>query len=223
MPVAAKDQAGQQDSTFEHPLQHRRMLLMITTENALGGRLPLSQPADLSPEQHRLFDHITATVVPWAQRGGFAATDADGRLIGPFNPSLLNPSIATALLALQAAEEKHTSLHPRVREIVILTVGAVWRAPYELYAHSAAASRVGLPPSVVATLAAGGTPDGLSEAEQIAHRFARALTADHRVDDDLYGQVEKIHGATGVFEITVLAGIYHAVCGILNVFTIPAP
>src|ERR1700761_2208314 len=119
---------------------------MTTSENALGGRLRLSQPADLSPEQHRLFDHITATVVPWAQRGGFAATDADGRLIGPFNPSLLNPSLATALLALQAAAEIHTSLPERVREIVILTVGAFWQAPYELYAHSAVASQVGLSP-----------------------------------------------------------------------------
>jgi 4-carboxymuconolactone decarboxylase len=196
---------------------------MTTTENALGGRLPLSQPSDLSPEQHQLFDHITATVVPWAQRGGFAATDDDGRLIGPFNPTLLNPPIATALLALQGAEEKHTSLPERVREIVILTVGALWQAPYELYAHSAVGSRAGLSPFVVATLAAGGTPDGLTDEEQIAHRFARALTADRHVDDDLYGQVEQIYGAAGIFDITVLTGIYHAVSGILNVFTIPAP
>jgi len=196
---------------------------MNTTENSLGGRLPLLQPADLSPEQHQLFDHITATVLPWAQRDGFAATDADGRLIGPFNPSLLSPSIATALLALQAAEETHTSLDKRVREIVILTVGALWQAPYELYAHSAVASRAGLSPSVVAALAAGGMPDRLSDAEQIAHHFARALTADHHVDADLYSQVTQIYGAAGVFEITVLAGTYHAVCGILNVFAIPAP
>jgi 4-carboxymuconolactone decarboxylase len=196
---------------------------MNTKDNALGGRLPLSQPADLSPDQHRLFDRIIDTVVPWAQRGGFAATDADGRLIGPFNPSLLNPSIATALLALQATEEKHTSLDKRVREIVILTVGALWQAPYELYAHSAAASQAGLPPSVVATLAAGGTPVELSDAEQIVHQFARALTVDRHVDDGLYGRVEQIYGAAGVFEITVLVGIYHTVSGILNVFTIPAP
>ena len=52
---------------------------MNPTENALGGRLPLWHPADLSPEQRRLFDHIAATILPWAQRDGFAATDADGR------------------------------------------------------------------------------------------------------------------------------------------------
>jgi 4-carboxymuconolactone decarboxylase len=196
---------------------------MNTIENALGGRLPLRQPADLTAAQHQFFDHVVATVVPWAQRDGFAATAPDGRLIGPFNPSLLNPSIATALLALQAAEEKHTSLDRRVREIVILTVGGLWQAPYELYAHSAVASRAGLSPSVVAALTAGEMPDGLSDTEQIAHRVARALTADRHIDDDLYRQAAQIYGAAGIFEITVLAGIYHAVCGILNVFAIPAP
>jgi 4-carboxymuconolactone decarboxylase len=196
---------------------------MNTGENALGGRLPLSQPADLSPAQHQFFDHIAAAVLPWARRDGFAATTADGRLIGPFNPSLLNPSIASALLALQAVEEAHTSLDKRVREVVILTVGALWQAPYELYAHSAVASRAGLSASVVAALAAGAMPDGLSDAEQVAYRFARALTADRHVDDDLYRQAEQIYGATGIFEMTVLAGTYHAVCGILNVFAIPAP
>jgi hypothetical protein len=34
-------------------------------------------------------------------------------------------------------------------------VGAVWRAPYELYAHSAVARSAGLPDLVVRALAAG--------------------------------------------------------------------
>jgi 4-carboxymuconolactone decarboxylase len=195
----------------------------MTTENALGGRLPLADPADLDPEQRHLFDDITTTVLPWAQRDGFAATDGDGRLIGPFNPCLLHPSIAAALLSLQATEASHTSLDERVREVVILTVGGLWEAPYELYAHSAVASRVGLSPRAIEALVAGQTPEDLEAAETTAHHLARALTVDHHVDDDLYDQAERTFGAVGIFEITVLAGIYHAVCGILNAFTIPAP
>src|SRR6202008_1934409 len=53
--------------------------------------------------------------------------------------------IATRFLKLQVAEERHTSLDERIRQVVILTVGAVWRAPYELYAHSAVAHHSGWP------------------------------------------------------------------------------
>ena len=196
---------------------------MNVTNRPLGGRLALFDPNAVNGTQRELFDRITATALPWAQRSGFAATTARGRLIGPFNPSLLSPEIAGQFLKLQAAEEQYTSLDERIRQVVILTVGAVWQAPYELYAHSAVARHAGLPDSVVDELAAGGVPDALTDAEKAAHRVARALSATHHVDDDLYHQAEQTFGAAGIFEITTLTGIYHTVCAILNAFDIPAP
>ncbi len=196
---------------------------MSTTDNGLGGRLRLADPDSLTGAQRQLFDQITANTVPWADESGFAATTAGGRLIGPFNPSLLNPRIGTAFLQLQAAEEHSTSLDERVRQVVILTVGAVCDAPYELYAHRAVARHAGLPDAVVAELVAGRTPDGLTEKEKTAHRLARALSTSHHVDDELYRHAEQILGAAGVFELAVLTGIYCTVCAILNVFDIPAP
>jgi 4-carboxymuconolactone decarboxylase len=193
------------------------------TEDGLGGRLKLANPDSLSSAQRELFDYITVNAVPWADRSGFAATTASGRLVGPFNPSLLNPQIGTAFLTLQEAEQQNTSLDERVRQVVILTVGAVWQAPYELYAHSAVARHAGLSDAVVAALVAGDMPDGLTEAEKAAHQLAKALSTSHRVDDDLYRHAEQTLGAAGIFELTVLAGIYHTVCAILNVFSIPAP
>jgi 4-carboxymuconolactone decarboxylase len=92
-------------------------------EHALGGRLALFDPDAVTTTQRELFDRITATAAPWAQHSGFAATTAGGRLIGPFNPSLLSPAIATEFLKLQAAEEQYTSLDERQRQVVILTVG----------------------------------------------------------------------------------------------------
>ncbi len=196
---------------------------MSATEDRLGGRLKLADPESLPGAQRELFDHITANAVPWADRSGFAATTAGGRLIGPFNPSLLNPPIGAGFLKLQVAEEQHTSLSERVRQVVILTVGAVWGAPYELYAHSAVARRTGLSDAVVSGLVAGATPDGLTDVERIAHRLANALSTSHHVDDDLYLHAEQTLGAAGVFELAVLTGIYHTVCAILNAFDIPAP
>ncbi|HYB39613.1 MAG TPA: carboxymuconolactone decarboxylase family protein [Mycobacterium sp.] len=189
----------------------------------LGGRLPLIDPATLTGAQRELFDQMMVTAVPWAQGAGFQSTTADGRLIGPFNPSLLNLAISSQFLQLQFTEERHTSLTERLRQVVILTVGAVWRADYELYAHSAVARQAGIPEDAIATLVGGGLPEDLTEDEKTAHRLARQLSTTHHVDDQLYRGAENAFGAKGVLEITVLTGIYHTVCGILNAFDVPAP
>ena len=192
------------------------------TDN-LGGRLPLADPASLTGPQRELFDRMMTTVVPWADKTGFQSTTADGQLIGPLNPGLLNPAIGAQFLQLQLSEQQHTSLSERVRQVVILAVGAIWRADYELYSHSAAARQAGLPDTAIATLINGDMPDDLTEQEKIAHRVADQLSTRHHVDDGLYRDAEKAFGPAGVAEITVLAGIYHTVCGLLNVFDVPAP
>jgi Protein of unknown function (DUF3363) len=61
-----------------------------------------------------LFDVVMATMVPWANGVGFQSTTGDGRLIGPFNPFLLNPAGASKLLDLQFVEQSQTSLSERV-------------------------------------------------------------------------------------------------------------
>jgi 4-carboxymuconolactone decarboxylase len=189
----------------------------------LGGRLPLIDPTTLTGPQREFFDQMMATVVPWARDAGFQITTADGRLTGPLNLSLLNPAISSQFLQLQFTEEQHTSLSERVRQVVILTVGAIWHADYELYAHSAVARQAGIPAAAVTTLVGGGVPEELTEDEKTAHRLARQLSTSHHVDDQLYREAENAFGATGVLEITTLTGIYQTVCGILNAFDVPAP
>ncbi len=188
-----------------------------------GGRLRLYDREALDPAQRELFDWLMNVAVPWAQAAKFRARTDTGRLIGPFNPALLTPAISSALLELAVTEQKNTSLSKRCREVIILTVGAVWRAPYELYAHCAVALQAGLPGNAVRTLADGGLPDDLTEDETVAHRVARALSVERRLDDALYRESEATLGPAGVMEAVVLTGIYHTVCAILNAFEIPAP
>ena len=173
---------------------------MSTDPATLGGRLPLLDRESLAPAQKELFDQMMDNVVPRADSSGFVArTDAGGQLIGPFNPALLNPAIGSAFLELQFTEETHTSLSQRTRQVVILTVGAVWQAPYELYAHSAVGRRAGLSDDAVRTLAAGGLPQDLTEQEVVAHRVARALSVEHRVDDTLFREAEALFGASSSY------------------------
>jgi 4-carboxymuconolactone decarboxylase len=191
--------------------------------NPLGGRLPLLDREALAPEQKKLYDHMINTWIPMAENAGFQVRTDAGHLIGPFNPTLLNPGIGSSFLELQVAEEKYTSLSQRTRQVVILTVGAVWQAPYELYAHSAVARRARLSDHAVRTLAGGAVPADLSAEEAMAHRIARALSVEHRLDETLYREAEGQFGAAGIGDIAVLTGIYHIVCAVLSAFAIPAP
>lgn len=189
----------------------------------LGGRLPLYDSEALDPTQKELYDWLMDVAVPWAEAARFRASIEGGRLIGPFNPAILTPGISSAFMDLAVAEQRHTSLSKRSREVVILTVGAVWQAPYELYAHCAVARQVGLSDEEVRTLSDGGRPKSLTDAETVAHRVARALSIEHRLDEALYREAEALLGAEGIMATVILTGIYHTVCAILNAFEIPAP
>jgi 4-carboxymuconolactone decarboxylase len=191
--------------------------------DALGGRLPLADPAALTPGQREIFDRMATRIVPWANDARFQSTAEDGRLIGPFNPALLNPAIAAPFLDLQFAEQVHTSLSDRVREVVILAVGAVWQADYELYAHLALARKAGLSEDASLTVAAGGLSDDLTENEKVAVLLTQQLSNSHRVDESLYREAENRFGTHGLIDIAFLIGIYHSVCATLTMFAIPAP
>ena len=196
---------------------------MTVPSHGLGGRLALLDPKSLTGAGKATYDAIDKTMVPWAVKAGFEAKTSDGRLIGPFNSILLSPEITNSFLALQAVEQKHTTLSDRVRQIVILTVGAVWACDYERYAHSAVARKAGISDAAIKALVDDAPAPDLDEKEQCAQRFTRRLTVQHQIDDDLYAETEAAFGPQGIVDIIYLAGCYHTVSALLNAFRVPAP
>ncbi len=196
---------------------------MLNQNENLGGRLPLLDPKELAPAQAKLYKDMDNTLIAWANEFGFVAKTRDGKLIGPFNPSLYSPGITDGFSKFMDAEPKNTKLDKRTRQIVILTVGAVWNSPYEVYAHSAEARKVGVPEGAIQALASGESPEGLTSNELVAHRFARQLSAERRVDDDLYRKAKQTFGEEGLVDMIYLIGIYLVTCALLNGFAIPAP
>jgi 4-carboxymuconolactone decarboxylase len=196
---------------------------MTVNSDRLGGRLPLLEPEALSIRQKELYDRIIATWGAFGDSAHFDVKTEDGRLIGPFNPMLYSPAISSRLLDLMDTEGAGTSLSPRVREVTILAVGAVWGSDYELYAHRAAARKAGFSADEIAMLAGGELPGGLSGEEQIAYRYARQLSEEHHVDADLYRSAVDAFGDQAVVDLTYLIGTYHITCSLLNSFSIPAP
>ena len=196
---------------------------MDESAGSLGGRLPLADPATLAPAQRELYDQLIGTWVALTDKLGIRSTTEDGRLIGPFNALLLHPEVTAKLLEFQAAESTNTSLSPSVREVVIIVLGAVYRADYELYAHKIVARTAGLADDHVLALAGGDVPEGLGEHEKLAARLTHAMATRHRVDDGLYQEAVSAFGAKGLFDLVAVIGVYHTVCTLLTLFEVPAP
>ena len=194
-----------------------------TAMERLGGRLPLLRAAGLSPEQTQLYERMRGSVVPWADKAGFRAALDDGRMIGPFNPFLFSPAMGSALLALDDAEQQHTSLDARTRQVVVLTVGAVWACDYERYAHAAVSAKAGLSASAIHDLSHGKMPDDLSPKEKLAQRLTRQLSETRAIEPGLYDEARRTFDDKALVDLVFLAGIYATVCGFLNGFAIPAP
>ena len=187
------------------------------------GRLRQLIPNDLDSAQRAFYDSMAANEVPWAERGGARAMDDDGSLLGPFNPLLFSPAISAAMLEVFRADKNHTSLPAQAHEIIILTIGAAWRADYELYAHRAIGKAQGLPEATIDAIVAGERPEFDSEQDESAYDFTWQLTQRHAVDDASYRRAVAAFGEAGVVDMVMLIGLYMTVCAIVNAFDVPVP
>lgn len=187
----------------------------------LGGRLPLLSPASLQPDARLFYDRLVEGRLGSAS--AFTSRIATGELIGPFNAFLYAPAMGSGFIDFHEAEEHATPLTVRVREVVILSVGAVWASAYETYAHRAVAARVGFPPDIGAALAAGEVCEGIGIEEQAAQRFTLELARDRVVSDATYAEAERAFGREGLVALAFLAAAYSATCVMLNAFAVPAP
>ena len=189
-------------------------------------RLPLLDPAALNPEQRELYQRMQASMLPWARKSGFEAETADDRLLGPFNAFLYSPELGAAQLKYLKTEQDATCLDARVREVVILSVGAVFESKYELYAHRAVAAKNGLEAEDIEALATGreiGPETKLRPEEVTAYRFVRAVAKDHRVSPELFAEAGKAFGHKALVDMLHLAGLYMTVSSLLNAFEVPVP
>jgi 4-carboxymuconolactone decarboxylase len=196
---------------------------MPTDGNSLGGRVELIEPSQMTPDQKELYDSTMKEAVPWAQSSGFIAALPDGRVVGPFNLALQSPKIGAAFARLQSTEESKTTLSPRVRQVVILTIGALWRCDYERYAHRAVAHKLGLTPESIDALAEGAAPKDLTEDELLASQVTKRIATDHKLPDDLFRKAQMALGNQGIVDLLILAGCYVTVCSLLNSFEVPVP
>lgn len=184
-------------------------------------RIKPLKPETLSGEQRFVHDEI-ANLIGHSQ-GQVRMIDSDGALLGPFPPMLQHPQFGVPALTFIKSLDNHATIDKALREVAILTVGGILGAKFELYAHEIMAETFGLSPLVIATLASGGSPSGLTEQEAITHEIARTLVQGHIVPDSTYKLAVNLLGEDGVAELFFLIGGYCLIAMVLNGFDIPAP
>lgn len=178
-------------------------------------------PEDLNPELREVHDTIVDLVARSMPR--VVSLDQQAALVGPYPAMLHFPTFGVPALRFLAAIGSQAQLPKTVRETTILTVGAVFNARYELYAHEIMGEVAGLSPAQIATLAAGNRPADLSDDDAIAHDIARTLATGHILPDSTYRRAVAAFGRDGVGELVFLVGGYCLISMVLNCFDVPVP
>jgi hypothetical protein len=184
-------------------------------------RVPLLSPAKLSSEQQKLYNDMRSGIE--TNFRGFEAIDADGALIGPWNPWLHFSSFGGPIWELVKALSSSPTLPRSVREVAILVTGAHFRSAYELYAHVLVAEARGLSDAKIATIVAGQRPADLTREEAISYDVASALVMGGVLPDLVYRQATAMFGEYAAAELIYLVGLYCLVSVTLNGFDTPAP
>lgn len=184
-------------------------------------RLPQLRHDQLSPEQKTLYADMKSGIETSFK--GFTAINADGDLIGPWNPWLTFPQFGGPVWALVKALASNPKLPKPIREIGILVTGAHFHSAYELYAHILVAELRGLSDDKIRTIVAGQRPADLTRDEGLAYDFAAALVSGGLVPELLYAEMVATFGQDATAEYIYLIGLYCMVSTTLNGFKVPLP
>ncbi len=134
--------------------------------------------------------------------------------ISPLYQVLLNsPPIAQGWEQMLSAVRNRNSLPASLREMLILRVAVLNRAPYEFDAHVPHALNAGVAQAVIDGLRAQPLAADLtlSPAERVALRLCDTMTRDIEVPDALYAEVRQHFGAQAQIDLVATIAAYNMV------------
>ncbi|MEU9452594.1 carboxymuconolactone decarboxylase family protein [Streptomyces sp. NPDC048277] len=151
--------------------------------------------------------------LPGTEGGGEIADRVRARRGGTLQPLdrmlLHSPPVADGWNSLLGAVRERMSLPAGLRELVILRIAVLNRAPYEWQAHEPDARRAGLGDKELAEVR--------EEKPEFAGRTARviayadAMTRDVRVPDELFDALRADFDDTELVELTATVAVYNMV------------
>lgn len=154
-----------------------------------------------------------------AQEARIAA--ARGRVSLLYQVLLHSPPVAHGWEQMLSAIRNHSSLPARLRELLILRVAVLNRAPYEFEAHAPLALAAGASDAAIEALRQPGLGHGLfSEEECVALAYADAMTRDIEVPDALFEQVRVHWQGQALVDLTATIAAYNMVSRFLSALRI---
>jgi 4-carboxymuconolactone decarboxylase len=146
-----------------------------------------------------------------------------GNFVGPFVPLLRSPDFMSRLQKVGEYLRYDTKLGANISEFVILIAGRQWTQQFEWDSHYALALKAGVKPEIMAAVAEGRRPVGMSADEEIAHDFCIELHHNRCVSDSTYSRVVNRFGEQGVIDLIGLCGYYTLLGMVMNVARTPLP
>lgn len=155
-----------------------------------------------------------------------AAATVEGRLIAA--RGAVSPLYQILMNSIEAADgweyfltivRQRLSLSPRLREMLILRIAVLNRAPYEFDTHIPHARDAGISDAEIQNLRTG-RMEGLAPLEQLIIAYTDAVTRDIHVSDDLFARVRQALSSRELVDLTVTIAAYNMVSRLLGAFDI---
>ena len=158
-------------------------------------RLPYLEKSDLAPEHQALLK----------------------RDISLYRQLVHSPGALAAFQGLGAYIRFESGLDARLRELAILQVGWLARAPYEWAHHIKIGYDFGVSDADIEGLIAdsGGRPSALEPLARTVLLAAREMTQDQKVSDATFGRLDAALDKAHVVDLVVTIAFYNAVVRIL--------
>jgi alkylhydroperoxidase family enzyme len=95
-----------------------------------------------------------------------------------------SPGMAESFIDFNDAVRYRTSLSDSLRELIILRVGHLCDAPYEIHHHTRISREIGMSEALIATPKVGAGAPGLDATQRLALSLTDDLVKDRRASDD---------------------------------------
>jgi 4-carboxymuconolactone decarboxylase len=172
-------------------------------------RVPQLKPEELTEHQMRLAREIGGT------RGGDLAVN------GPWGLLLRNPVLCEKAAAVGTLLRDSTSVPKRLSELAIAMVARHWTAQFEWWAHAPQGLKAGLAPEVIEAIRHRRTPVFEKRDEAAVYAYVGELLENLKVSDHTYQELQTHISATGVIELTAIAGFYSMVAMLIVGLDVP--
>ena len=131
-----------------------------------------------------------------------------------------SPGMAEAMIDFNDAVRYKISLSDPLRELIILRVGHLCDAPYEIHHHERISREIGMSEALITAPKTGAGAAGLDATQRLALSITDDLVKNRRVSDANLPQALQTFGENGVQEILMLTGCYVIACMLLRTWSV---